>query len=336
MNDKFLPVGKLDLQFLEELINSLPPDKRVIVGPGIGKDAAVIDFGKNYLVVKTDPITFTHHDIGWYVVNINANDIVCVGAIPRWFLLTLLLPEGKSSQVLVKDIFNQVKSACRRLNISLVGGHTEVTPHLDRPLAIGQMIGEVPEKRLIKNSGAIPGDLILVTKEIAIEGSHVIFRKRRKELEKKLPPEDLNRIKNILYTPGISIVKEALLASENVKIHCMHDPTEGGLKAGLWEIAYASQIGMRIKREKIPILRETETLCKMYGLDPLGLLASGSLILILPPKEGKKLLQIYSENNIKCSIIGKVVPKEKGVKIGEKKEEHYLLNERRDEINKIL
>jgi len=336
MNGKFLPVGKLDPQFLEELINSLPPDKKVIVGPGIGKDAAVIDFGRNYLVVKTDPITFTYHDIGWYVVNINANDIVCVGATPHWFLLTLLLPEEKSSKKLVEDIFNQVKSACRRLNISLVGGHTEVTPHLDRPLAIGQMVGEVPEKRLIKNSRAEVGDLILVTKEIAIEGSHVIFQNKRKELEKKLSPEALNRIKNILYTPGISIVKEALLASENVKIHCMHDPTEGGLKTGLWELAYASQVGMRIKKEKIPILNETKTLCKMYGLDPLGLLAAGSLILILPLKESKKLLQIYSENNIKCSIIGEVVSKEKGVKIVEGEKEYYLLNENKDEINKIL
>jgi len=336
MNGKFLPVGKLDPQFLEELINSLPPDKKVIVGPGIGKDAAVIDFGRNYLVVKTDPITFTYHDIGWYVVNINANDIVCVGATPHWFLLTLLLPEEKSSKKLVEDIFNQVKSACRRLNISLVGGHTEVTPHLDRPLAIGQMVGEVPEKRLIKNSRAKAGDLILVTKEIAIEGSHVIFQNKRKELEKKLSPEALNRIKNMLYTPGISIVKEALLASENVKIHCMHDPTEGGLKTGLWELAYASQVGMRIKKEKIPILNETKTLCKMYGLDPLGLLAAGSLILILPLKESKKLLQIYSENNIKCSIIGEVVSKEKGVKIVEGKKEYYLLNENKDEINKIL
>jgi len=336
MTNKFLPMGKLDPHFLENLINSLPCDKRVIVGPGTGKDAAVIDFGENYLALKTDPITFTHHDIGWYVVNINANDIVCVGATPRWFLLTLLLPEGKSSQKLVEGIFEQVKFACRRLNISLVGGHTEVTPHLDHPIAIGQMVGEMPKKRLIKNSEAKVGDLVLITKEIAIEGTHVIFQTRKEELKKNLSLETLNKINNILYTPGIGIAKEALLASENVKVHCMHDPTEGGLKTGLWELAYASQIGMRIKKEKIPILNETKTLCKMYDLDPLGLLAAGSLILILSPKESQKLLKIYSKNNIKCNIIGEVVSKEKGVKILDGEKEYYLLNEYRDEIHKIL
>ncbi len=118
-------------------------DKRVIVGPGIGRDAAVIDFGKTCLVVKTDPITFTSCNLGWYSVNINANDIACLGAAPRWFLATLLLPRKGTCKALVKRIFEEVNSACQALGISLIGGHTEVTLRVDQPLMVGEMIGEV-------------------------------------------------------------------------------------------------------------------------------------------------------------------------------------------------
>jgi len=336
MNDDFLPPGKLEPLFLEELMSSLPEDRRVVVGPKIGEDAAVVAFGGNYLVIKTDPITFTSENIGWYAVNINANDIACMGATPRWFLPTALFPEGKTSKKLVREIFDQIASACEKLGIFLIGGHTEVTPKLNRPILIGQMIGEVLKEKLIKSSGAKVGDIVLLTKGIAVEGTNVIYQERKGELKKKLPPEMLNKIKNFLYNPGISVVKEALLASKSVHVNSMHDPTEGGLKMGLWELAYASGVGMKVNKEKIPILEETQAVCKLYGLDPLGLLASGSLILTLAPEEVEKLCQIYEENGIRCSAIGEVVSQQQGIKIVEEGREYNLSVEYKDEISKIL
>jgi len=313
MENNSFPIGKLDPKFLEELFSSLSHDKRVIVGPGIGKDAAVIDFGKTCLVVKTDPITFTSSNLGWYSVNINANDIACLGAVPRWFLATLLLPRKGTSEALVKRIFEEVNSACQTLGISLVGGHTEVTFRVDQPIMVGEMIGEVSRQRLVDGSRVKVG-----------------------ELKRRFSPKMLNRMKNLIYSPGISVVKEALLASETGKVHLMHDPTEGGLKTGLWEMAYASGVGMKIEKKKIPILKETEAVCKLYGLDPLELLASGALLLIIDREKARELCQIYGKEEIECSVIGEVVSREKGVKIVEGKEELSLSQSNQDELSKIL
>ena len=137
---KYFPVGKLDFRLLEKLLNSNPiNDPRVIVGPRIGEDAAVIDFGKKYLVAKTDPITFTTHRIGWYAVNVNANDIATMGATPKWFLATLLLPEGKTNAKLATQIFKDIIKSTQKLNITLCGGHTEISYKIDRPVVIGHI-----------------------------------------------------------------------------------------------------------------------------------------------------------------------------------------------------
>ncbi len=332
----FLYPGKLSPKFLGQLISSLPQDKRVIVGPMVGGDAAVIDFGKTCLVVKTDPITFTKENLGWYVVNINANDIACMGAVPRWFLATLLLSQKGASKGLVKKIFKQASSACQELGISLVGGHTEVTPSLNRAIIVGQMIGEVAKEKLVGSSGAKVGDVVLLTKGVAIEGTHVIYQEKGEELKKRVPIKILNKMKDLIHEPGISVVQEALLASDSVKVHSMHDPTEGGLRVGLWELASASGVGMRIEKEKIPILKETEAVCELYGLDPLGLLASGALILSMDLKEAEKLCPIYEEKGIKCSLIGEVVSKKKGLKLVERGKESNLYIDYHDEISRIL
>ena len=336
MENNSFPIGKLDPKFLEELFSSLSHDKRVIVGPGIGKDAAVIDFGKTCLVVKTDPITFTSGNLGWYSVNINANDIACLGAAPRWFLATLLLPQKGTSEALVKKIFEEVNSACQALGIFLVGGHTEVTLRVDQPIMVGEMIGEVSREKLIDGSRVKVGDSVLLTKGIAIEGTHVICQEKGEELKRQFSEKMLSRMKNLVHSPGISVVKEALLASKTSKVHLMHDPTEGGLKTGLWEMAYASNVGMRIERKRIPVLKETEAVCELYGLDPLGLLASGALLLIVDGGKVRKLCQIYEKEGIECSVIGEVVCREKGVKIVEGKEELSLSQSNQDELSRIL
>ncbi len=335
-SEQVFPSGKISPEILQKLFSFLSSDKTVIVGPQIGEDAAVIEFEGEYLVVKTDPVTFTSQNLGWYIVNINANDVACMGATPRWFLLTLLLPQKRVNQIFLNGIFNQLLSASEKLGVSLVGGHTEVTSRVSEPIAIGQMIGKVSKDKLVKSSGAKVGDVILLTKGVAIEGTNVIYQEKREELKGKISTSFLKSMERFLYTPGISVVKEALLASEKVEVHCMHDPTEGGLKAGLWEIAYASGLGVRVKREKIPVLRETQILCNIYQLDPLGLLASGALILTLDPKEAEKLLNLYKKEGIKCASIGEVVPKKEGLSIVEGTKSHYFSVNYRDELNKIF
>ena len=183
----YLPLGKLKLELLEKLLNKYqsPQDPRLIVGPEIGEDAVVIDFGDRYLVAKTDPITFATDEIGWYAVHVNANDIATRGAKPKWFQSTILLPEGKTTEELIDRIFNQISSVCNELEVAVVGGHTEISYGLDRPIIVGCMFGEVKKEKLVTTSGAKVGDDLILKKGIVIEGTSIIAREKQEELRKR-------------------------------------------------------------------------------------------------------------------------------------------------------
>ncbi|MBW1766245.1 MAG: hydrogenase expression/formation protein, partial [Deltaproteobacteria bacterium] len=226
-----LPTGKLDVRILCKLLKQYSTtDERVLLGPGIGEDAAAIDMGDRVLIVTTDPITFATNEIGYYSVMVNANDIATTGAEPKWYTVTILLPEGKGTERLVDSIFNQIHQACEKLDISLIGGHTEITYGLDRPILVGQMIGEVQKEALITTSGAEPGDLVLLSKGICIEGTSIIAREKEEDLSSRGISRDIvERARRFLFDPGISIVEEARLAFQAGQVHSMHDITEGGL-----------------------------------------------------------------------------------------------------------
>jgi hydrogenase maturation factor len=337
MKEKF-ETGKLNPALLKKLLRKCQgkKDKRVIVGPKIGEDATVIDFSDRYLVVKTDPITYTSQEIGYFAPIINANDIVCRGAKPRWFLATILLPEKKTDSKLVEKIFKDIDRACKKLNVSVVGGHTEITPGISHPIVVGTMIGEVEKGKLITSSQARVGDLILLLKPIAIEGTAIIAREREKELRKRGYKRDfIERAKNLIFDPGISIVKEALLAS-NFCINAMHDITEGGILGALWELAFASRCGMIVFEDKISILKECKILCQEFNLDPLKLIASGSFILTANEREALKIIKVFAKENIECSVIGEIQEKSFGLKIKRGNKILKFSYPKRDEITKLF
>ncbi len=201
-----LPAGKLPLPLLERLLTRFAPDDpRIVVGPRAGEDAAVFDLGDRYLVAKTDPITFATSEIGWYAVNVNANDVAVMGAQPRWFLATVLLPAGKATGALAEEIFQQIYSACATLGVSLAGGHTELTVNLDRPLISGTMLGEVAPDRLIMTAGARPGDAMLLVKAAPIEGTALIALEREDTLRKRGYADDfIAGASATCTTPGLA------------------------------------------------------------------------------------------------------------------------------------
>jgi len=334
---RYLPVGKLKMAYLESLLASVKiSDPRVIVGPKIGEDAAVINLGEKYLVAKTDPITFTAEKIGWYAVNINANDVAVMGARPMWFLATVLLPEGKASRRLAERTFEDIRLACEELGVALCGGHIEVTFGLPRPIVVGQMLGEVEKEKLIRKDRMMVGDDILLIGGIAVEGTSVIAREKKEELRRAFGERFVARAERFLTKPGISVVRAALFAAENARIHAMHDPTEGGLATGLHEVSKASELGIFLRREEVLVYPETRSICEYYGLDPLGLLASGALIAATPPKETPKLLAAMKKARIPCSVIGRAVRKKKGVKIEEEGKLRPLPCYDSDELTRIL
>jgi len=314
---KKLPLGKLDFSHLEQLLKkySSQPDSRVIIGPRLGEDAAVIDYPDRYLVAKTDPVTFATEQIGWYAVQVNANDIATRGAVPKWFQATILLPENKTTEELVDNIFSQIHQACTELNITVIGGHTEISYHLERPIIVGGMLGEVEKNKLVSTSGARPGDLLILTKGIVIEGTAIIAREKKEELEKRgYQKSFIQKCQDFIYNPGLSVVKEALLANKR-EVHAMHDPTEGGLACALYEIALASRVGLLVKREKIPILKEAQLLCKEYHLDPLKTITSGTLLIATSPNNAKEITTVLKEHRINSAVIGEIKEESFGLKI---------------------
>ena len=336
--EKSLPLGKLKFDILENLLEQYPGviDERLVVGPKVGEDAAVIDFPDRYLIAKTDPITFATNEIGWYAVHINANDVAIRGAKPRWFQPAILLPEGRATEGLVEEIFHQISRACRELGVSIVGGHTEITPTLDRPIVVGSMLGEVAKEKLVTTSGTRPGDDILLTKGIVIEGTAIIARERQGDLRKRGYDESfIQRCMDYLYNPGISVVKDALLANQ-FEIHSMHDPTEGGLATGLYEIARASSVGMLIYEDNIDLLPDSKRLCGEYGLGPLGTITSGSLVVAADPENAEKVLQAYRESGVRASVIGTVKEEGFGIKIIRGGALEDLKWSEKDEITRIF
>ena len=337
INRDHYPVGKLPQEDLIELLNQrMPePDPRVVFGPGLGRDAAVIDFGERYLVAKTDPITFATDEIGWYVVNVNANDIACLAARPNWFIVTLLLPEGETGRDLVDTIFDQIRTACNELDISLVGGHTEITHAIDRPIAIGAMFGEVAPERLVKSDGAQPGDALILTKGIAVEGTAIIARELRDQLAGAFDAATLSRASGFLHDPGISVVRDAAIAAAAGEVHAMHDPTEGGIATGIRELTHAAGVGARIDRQALNIYPETAAICDHLGLDPLGLIASGALLIAVAPQDAAVVEESLQEAGIAASVIGEV-REEPEVTLVDETGEHRLPRFERDEIASLF
>ncbi len=330
-------VGKLNTNLLDELVSSIKKkDPRVIVGPNVGEDAAVIDIGDKYLISTTDPITFTSYKIGWYMVNVNANDIATMGGTPKWLLASIFLPENKTDSALVKEIFHDIEKAADELGIVLCGGHTEITKGLDRPIVSGHMLGEVDKNKLVINSHARPGDEIILTKGIAIEGMALLARERENELSVKYGNLFVERVQNFLHDPGISVVKEAHIANQTADIRAMHDPTEGGLATGLFELTKVSNTGVIIYEEKIQYLEETRILCSEYKLDPLGVIASGALLIVVDPDDRDAVLSKLAQNDIECSVIGKLTDKEDGLKIIADGEERELPFFEVDEITSVI
>jgi hydrogenase expression/formation protein HypE len=333
-----LKPGKLPPELMQRLLRSYTrADPRVIVGPAVGEDAAIIDMGDHYLIAKSDPITFATDAIGYYAVVVNANDIATRGGRAKWFLTTLLLPERTTSVALVESIFAQIAETCQAFGIAVVGGHTEVTYGLDRPILSGHMLGEVDPANLITSSGAQIGDVLLLTKGICIEGTAIIAREREQELRTGDVPEGvIRRAKNFLFEPGISVVRDAHIAIGAGRIHALHDPTEGGLAMAVHELATAAQVGIMIEGHQIPILEEAALLCRAYGLDPLGTIASGALLIATPAEEALRVQEALQVNNIACAAIGRIVPPSEGILLNDGNTLQPLPQFSSDEITKLF
>ena len=298
--------GKVPPELLQNLVFPFlgAADGDVLLGPGIGRDAALLRVGRKVIVASTDPITGAIRNIGAYALHISANDVATFGVRPRWFLATLLLPEGSGS-ALLEEIMSSMHNAAQELGVAIVGGHSEVTPGLSRPIVVGCMLGVSEEGRYVTSASAKPSDALILTKGVAIEGTAILATDREEELLRHLDSALIRRAQR--FIDWISVVPEAMQAMSTGAVTAMHDPTEGGVANALHELADASGTGFIVRREALTIHEETKQICALLKIDPLNLIASGSMIIAVQSAKAKKVLSTLHQAGISASIIGELV-----------------------------
>lgn len=304
-----LAEGKLAPELLARLLSYTSRSPELSVGAFPGEDAAVAA-GAPTIVLTADPITFTDERIGAYTVAVNANDIVAMGGRPVYLTTTILLPPGTREDD-VERIFADIADACRKADILWVGGHTEVTPVVTRTVVAGQAVGFLSGPPL-STGGARPGDALVMTKWVGLEGTTTIARERPREAEACLGSDAFRAVLGWLDDPGISIVEEGR-ALEGLPLTSGHDPTEGGVAMGIHEICQRSGTGARVREAALPVRDETRRLCALYGMDPLGLLSSGVFLFTAPPAVAQQACGALAGLGIPAAIIGDIRGKAEGV-----------------------
>ena len=301
-----LPPGKIPPEILRRTVfNHLGSSRNdVIITSSEGEDAAIIRVGDKLLALHCDPISGAYSNIGWIAINIATNDIATRGVKPCWVLTCVILPQGSEEKDL-SNISKQMDEAAKILGVSIVGGHTEITTGLDRPLVIVSALGVSEGGRYVTTGGAKPGNKIILTKSVGIEGTAILASDRGEILAGRFGEDFVKKART--YSNRLSVLQEALTAFNYGGVLAMHDPTEGGLAGGLNEIANASKTGFRVFEDKIHVTRETLMICHFFHLDPLCLISSGALLIVVDSKKANRIINRLKEEKIEAAIIGDVL-----------------------------
>ncbi|NLY61632.1 MAG: AIR synthase [Clostridiales bacterium] len=296
-------IGKIPNDILEKLLykNIGKKQPEILVGPGIGKDCGVIDFGDDVCVISTDPITGAVNKVGYLAIHISCNDVATTGTKPIGAMVTIIAP-ANTQLTEIQSIMEDINRAANELDLEIIGGHTEVSPAVNQVVISVTALGKIAKEKLVHPGKAQVGDDILVTKTAGLEGTAIIAMDREDILARYFSRDFIDRASR--FIEEISVVKEGLIAGK-FGAHAMHDATEGGILGALWEMSKAMNKGFEVDINKIPIAKETRKICKIFDIDPLRLISSGSMIIVTP--DGEQLLKLLSNAGVSATIIGKVV-----------------------------
>jgi len=302
----------------------------VLVGPAIGEDCSVLEVAEDeVIVISSDPITGAVQDIGTLAVHITANDIASNGAEVIGIMLTILLPEG-SVEAELRAMMQDIEAVCKKLNIEVIGGHTEITKAVQQPIVTVTGIGKMKRSEMIKTAGAKPGQEIVMTKWAGLEGTAIIANAKEEELRARYSASFLDGAKKMI--DYISVVPEAMVARA-IGVTSMHDVTEGGIFGALWEIGAASKVGLEVDLKKILLKQETVEICEFYDLNPYLLISSGCMLIITD--KANQLVEGLKAEGITAAVIGRITEGNDRVIINEE-ERRYLEPPKSDELYKVM
>ncbi|MFL0253064.1 AIR synthase family protein [Clostridium neuense] len=324
-----MEIGKINWNDLKLIIDNNRGSIRndVVVSGGIGEDCSVIRYGDYDCVVSTDPITAAQKGIGKLAVNINCNDIASAGVEAVGILVTIMVPESTKIDE-IKNIMSDISNECKKFNIQILGGHTEVTDAVNRIIVSCTAIGKGEKNKTVLTSGAQVGDDVIVTKTLGMEGTYIAINEKFDKLKNILSNDELREGKS--YGEELSVIREGEIAGK-FGVNSMHDITEGGLLGALWEVASASNVGFKVYRDKLPISSVTKKVARAFDIEILRFISSGSMLICC--KNGERLLKKLQENNIKAFIVGRIT-NEKGILI-EGEVEKEVMPPECDELFKI-
>ncbi|ERI94236.1 putative thiamine-phosphate kinase [Clostridiales bacterium oral taxon 876 str. F0540] len=300
--------GKLNWDDLNELIKENKSVNRsdVRIKNGVGEDCSVIEYGDYECIVSTDPITGADSNIGRLAVHINCNDIASCGVEPVGILVTILAPENTTLAEL-KEVMREIDEETKKLNVEILGGHTEITKAVNKLIVSCTAIGKGKKGSAVATSGAKDGDDIIVTKNLAMEGTSIAVNDYYEYIKDILSEDEAKEAKK--YIDSISVALEGSVAGE-FGVNSMHDITEGGVLGALWEMAEASKVGFKVYEEKMPITSVTKKVCSKLNLDPLRFISSGSML--ITTKNGEELVKLLKRKGINAALIGNIT-KSKGI-----------------------
>jgi len=331
-----LPSGKVPVRVLQNIVFKHLGIKRkeVLLGPSVGEDGAIIEVGNKALIISMDPITGALERIGWLAVNVNANDIATFGVHPSFFSSCIILPENTSEKT-IETICKQMDSAARKLKIAIIGGHCETAPGITHPIIVGSAIAITGKNHYVTSGNAKLGNSLILTKGAGIEGTAILATDKQELLRKQFKASFIKKATN--FFNQISVVKDAVSAFETGGVTAMHDPTEGGVAGGIHEIADASNVGVKIFEDKIPIQEETLEICRFFKIDPLQLISSGALLIAVKENFANKIVETLEGQKIKAVIVGEFVKEsEKRILVGENGLEKPLVRPLSDHLWKAL
>ena len=304
MSDEVLEVGKLPAALLAEvLVTGRPVPPELLLPPTVGEDAGVVAVESGALIAASDPVTLTGQDVGAHAVLVNANDIAVMGARPRWFTATVLLPPGITADE-VRALYRRMHEALAELDAVLVGGHVEITDAVRRTVVSGHMMGLRQDGNFASTTDLEPGHVVVQIGPAPVEGAAVLAAEARAQLEGEVAAAILAKAEGALTDPGISVVDAALRAT-NLGATAMHDPTEGGLSAGLYEMAETAGVGLTVEANAVLWYEPGRVMAQALGIDPWGLLASGALLAAFPADAAEEALTTLGSEGFTCAPIAR-------------------------------